>query len=222
MSDRTESPRGAGQHEADDRYMNSYPQIIALRNAEVQAHWTRNNIQITLNSAVLFGFLALLKEPAVKQPPMSLVMVTGGLLAAIWALINRLGHRWVRYWNEQLGDLERKAGLPLVLHRALKGPKLLNVTPQNFRGRFNKRRALLTDHMGALTTATAALFAFAWASLAIKHLFDVVTRYSIIASFVTVGATLVSLWALYDQITSISSGDRVSDEVQTAADRRET
>lgn len=101
-----------------DPVSSTYPQIVAVRNAEVSTHWTRYNIQITLNSAILFTFLALRDKPFPAES-VGLVVSLGSAFTAIWAAINWRGHWWLRFWNEKLAQLEKDGNLPNVFQDAI-------------------------------------------------------------------------------------------------------
>ncbi len=66
----------------------AYSEIVAVRNVEVETHWTRYNIQIVLNSTILFGFLAVTLPSDLTGPTACL----GSALTPIWLLVNVRGH----------------------------------------------------------------------------------------------------------------------------------
>lgn len=124
----------------------AYQQTVATRSAEVSAHWARYNIQIVLNSTVLFGYLAIGRpEVAGNRDP---VILLGATLVPIWAWINHRGNYWMNFWNERLSAIE--AGpppFPPVFSEAI-------------------RRTWRGATVAALTTLIPVVFALAWMLLA--------------------------------------------------------
>jgi hypothetical protein len=135
----------------DNPLLESYKQIVAVRNTEQTTHWTRYNIQITLNSAVLFGFMVTTSAGDVDSSLAPVAISFGAVLTAVWMWITRNGHRWIRIWNEQLADIEREADLPRVFSHAL------DQTTFNM------------FHLGAFASVIPVIFAVAWVFVAFSN-----------------------------------------------------
>ena len=90
-----------------------YAQIVATRNAEIAAVWSRYNIQWLINAGLLGIFVANHDGAFVPWA----MAAAGEVLALVWVFVTRRGHFWVDFWNRQLADLEPSAGYAPVFQQ---------------------------------------------------------------------------------------------------------
>jgi hypothetical protein len=100
-----------------DRIKHQYQQMIAVRSAELSAHWTRYNIQAVLSSAVLVAFAS--DRIPTASPARRLVLVAfAEVLALVWLAMSIRGHRWIGFWNRRLIELERRGDFLRIFQEA--------------------------------------------------------------------------------------------------------
>lgn len=91
-----------------------YEALIATRNTELSAHWTRYNVFGAIHAAVGVALLGAERNavwmPRYTDEVMAGVGLVGVVLAVAWHLLATRGYDWLEFWNARLADLERRLG----------------------------------------------------------------------------------------------------------------
>lgn len=81
--------------------------FMQLQQNEVNYHWTRNNYFLLMSSILLVALVQ------VKDLTLQLIIgLVGVSLSCVWFLIQINSNRYIKYWNQRMGEFGTKAGLP--------------------------------------------------------------------------------------------------------------
>ena len=101
---------------ANDPIWYQHQRAIEVRNAELTAHWNRYNIQMVINTGVIYAFATAPKDTIDKYAV--LWVPFGAFLCLLWNAINDRGHRWIGFWNRWIRTFEADAGFRPVFVEA--------------------------------------------------------------------------------------------------------
>jgi hypothetical protein len=81
-----------------------YRQLVAINGTELQAFWSRFNVQAVLHA----GLLALFVGFGDRRAPLIeiLIPLIGVILTMIWLAMNKTGYAWLTFWQDQMRNLE--------------------------------------------------------------------------------------------------------------------
>jgi hypothetical protein len=80
-----------------------YADLIAVRNQELNALWTRFNIHLLINGGLLVAALSAPADSLARRPEAYLF---GGSLTGLWYISDRVGRQALHFWDSKLKDYE--------------------------------------------------------------------------------------------------------------------
>jgi hypothetical protein len=117
--------------EMAETIMDEYAQLIAVRNNELQLHWTRFNIALVVNAGVLAAAVAGGTGPIVAGLPRWAMPGFGFGLAVVWLLMAAASGYWIYAWERHLRTFETGKDLYGLFTKAntVSGPYLIDQGP---------------------------------------------------------------------------------------------
>lgn len=79
-----------------------YEAMVATRNTELSAHWTRYNVFGAIHAGLMVGLVNINRDGPLADVALTGAGLLGLCLAVSWALVTWRGYFWIEFWNGRL------------------------------------------------------------------------------------------------------------------------